>query len=725
MRSIPAPADRALGGRAAALLDGEEIGARLAPVAGGPLTCTPRYARYKPKTSLLVQYELACGSARLLAHAWLFADDGAARTWESGSFERLLERARRRHPEMPFHATFLADLGVLVELSPVDSRMPALVSAASSRKLARLLGVEAPTRIRRAVRETVRHKPGRKAVLRFERKQRRLYVKLYAGGDRAAQAALEREVAAAGVPTALPVAVLPELRAVAYREVAGERLAALRGTDAYAQWVPAAAHAVATFQRLTRAGVPRAPERARLAAAGRAVDALLPALHGAGTRLADAISRRLDRIEGPLVLAHGDFYDDQLLVAPEQVSIIDLDELRNGHPLLDVGTFVAHLSAGSAESLRGAFLDSCDREGIDVGRSPTFEAAALLRLATAPFRRLEPHWPDEVGRLVDLAASRLAEDLPGTRPHPQDLRLPQLRSLGRPAGAAAALTRALGRPVVVTEVEIVRHKPGLRCTLRYRLRDGQTVFAKTYASRRADRVHESLHTLAETAKVPLPTPLGSDDATRLVAIAAVPGQPVLARIRAGDSRLGEGLAESLYELHSCGAQLARRHALNDEIFPLVRRIDELSGHSPALAAVASRCLEGALAGARRPWPWRWRPVHRDFYEDQVLDGPDGLGFIDLDDAAMSEPAVDVANLVAHLRLLALRDGGCPGAAVVSRAFIRRYRSLDPALDSGLVTLLVGTTLLRLACIHLPRAGESLARRLLTRSERLLAAACRA
>jgi Ser/Thr protein kinase RdoA (MazF antagonist) len=572
---------------------------------------------------------------------------------------------------------------------------------------------------------TVRHKPGRKALIRFDRKGRRLYVKLHADGDCAARAAVQRNVAAAGVPTALPVAVLPELRAVAHREVPGERLATLRGTEAYARWIPAAAHALATFQRLSPAGFPHAPERERLAAAGRAVDAVVPGLHGAGTRLADAIARRLDRVDGPLGLAHGDFYDDQLLITPEQVSIIDLDEVRAGHPLLDVGTFVAHLSVGSAESLRAAFLDACDREGIDVGRSAAFEAAALLSLAITPFRRLEPRWPEEVRRLVDLAASRLAEDRAGRRRPPQDSQLPQLRSLVRPAGASVALTRALGRPVAVTEVEVVRHKPGLRCTLRYRLADGQTVFAKTYANRRAGRVHESLQTLAGMARVRLPAPLGCDDATRLVAIAALPGEPVLARVGAGDPHLGVGLAESLFELHSCGAHLGRRHSLDDEILPLVRRVQDLSGRAPALAAGASSCLERALAGARRSWPWRWRPVHRDFYEDQVLDGPDGLGFIDLDDAAMSEPAVDVANLVAHLRLLALRDGGCPGAAVVSRAFIQRYRSLDPALDSRLLTLLVGTTLLRLACIHLPRAGETLARRLLTRSERLLGAACRA
>jgi len=75
----------------------------------------------------------------------------------------------------------------------------------------------------------------------------------------------------------------------------------------------------------------------------------------------------------------------------------------------------------------------------------------------------------------------------------------------------------------------------------------------------------------------------------------------------------------------------------------------------------------------------------------------------LDDAAMSEPAVDVANLVAHLRLRALRSGRA-GPALVARSFLLRSRALDRELDSRLVTFLVGTTLLRLSEIHLARGG---------------------
>lgn len=108
--------------------------------------------------------------------------------------------------------------------------------------------------------------------------------------------------------------------------------------------------------------------------------------------------------------------------------------------------------------------------------------------------------------------------------------------------------------------------------------------------------------------------------------------------------------------------------------------------------------------AGRAWSWRSLPCHGDFYDEQLVVSDEGLAILDLDDAAMSEPAVDVANLLAHLDLLALRAparrravDGC------AEAFAARYRELDARLDDALVELLRGATFLRLAGIHVGRA----------------------
>lgn len=88
--------------------------------------------------------------------------------------------------------------------------------------------------------------------------------------------------------------------------------------------------------------------------------------------------------------------------------------------------------------------------------------------------------------------------------------------------------------------------------------------------------------------------------------------------------------------------------------------------------------------------------------------------LDLDDAAMSEPAVDVANFAAHLRLLRYQH---PEAAAdlarVEAAFVDRYRLLDPELEPSLYHFLTAVTMLRLAGIHCSRVnGREVARLLL-------------
>ena len=74
----------------------------------------------------------------------------------------------------------------------------------------------------------------------------------------------------------------------------------------------------------------------------------------------------------PSAMAHNDFYDDQLIVmAPDKIALVDLEDIAPGDPMLDVGNFLAHLSwstrfgsrrhsencAGYRDALRHAALD--------------------------------------------------------------------------------------------------------------------------------------------------------------------------------------------------------------------------------------------------------------------------------------------------------------------------------------------------------------------------------
>ena len=89
-------------------------------------------------------------------------------------------------------------------------------------------------------------------------------------------------------------------------------------------------------------------------------------------------------------------------------------------------------------------------------------------------------------------------------------------------------------------------------------------------------------------------------------------------------------------------------------------------------------------------------MHRDLYEEQILLG-ERIALIDLDDAALGPPELDIGNLLAHLDLFATRSGK-PAYSTIS-ALLAGYRARAGSLDGTLLDRCRRLSLLRLACIH--------------------------
>ena len=410
-----------------------------------------------------------------------------------------------------------------------------------------------------------------------------------------------------------------------------------------------------------------------------------------------------------------------MLVSARGAVVLDLDEIRAAHPLLDVANFLGHISvAGAEDGARASFIEQYGR--VPARAVALLETGALLKLVVAPFRRLEPDWPEQVEERLRLAERRLGEwgrGRPGRRAARFDAALPQLALLTDPALVGPALERELyGHPVEVRAVGVVRHKPGRRCTLRYDVRIGartERLYAKTFASERGPDVYRKLRAIVDAnpfgSAVELPEPVGYVTRLKLLLQREVHGAPVRGVLLAGDQDLAARIADGIHLLHAAPIELDRRHGLERELAVLHERIDRLTERDQA-----RRCLSALESAAAGRFEWRWRPVHRDFYYDQVFVDGSTLGLLDLDDAAMSEPALDVSNFLAHLRLLALEEPSrCEGIAAAANAFRNRMRSLDPDLDPSLLRVLEAGTLLRLACIHERHAGS-----LLQASERTIA-----
>ncbi|MFQ5460117.1 MAG: phosphotransferase [Anaerolineae bacterium] len=202
-------------------------------------------------------------------------------------------------------------------------------------------------------------------------------------------------------------------------------------------------------------------------------------------------------------------------------------------------------------------------------------------------------------------------------------------------------------------------------------------------------------------------PVAHLDDLKLLLQGAVGGRPFAAAMARGEARLGGAVARALWRFNRLDIDVGRSHGSGDELGALGRRVETwMAGDLPeAEARLAQKCLAAVAGGHASMAKWRYVPIHRDFYPDQLLVAGHRVCFLDLDDVAMSEPAVDVANFTAHMRLAALvRPEAAPATRRVAADFVAACAALDPGLDLALVRFLEGATLLRLAAIHGPRRG---------------------
>lgn len=239
-------------------------------------------------------------------------------------------------------------------------------------------------------------------------------------------------------------------------------------------------------------------------------------------------------------------------------------------------------------------------------------------------------------------------------------------------------------------VEDLKHKPGRRRTLRVKGPNG-TAIVKLYSSDRAPVVAARIGALGAGPPEPrVPVVLRAEPRLGMVVLTDVPGQPLRHAILEGD----------VEACRRAGAVLAAWHAFWRADAPrvltphtLARELEILRERSEAAPAAIASGVRSALASFAGGWPCS-TVVHRDLYEEQILVGDD-VGLIDLDDAALGPPELDVGNLLAHLELLSLRTGRDLDAT--GEALYQGYG--QEALDPELLDCCRRLTLLRLGCIH--------------------------
>jgi hypothetical protein len=243
----------------------------------------------------------------------------------------------------------------------------------------------------------------------------------------------------------------------------------------------------------------------------------------------------------------------------------------------------------------------------------------------------------------------------------------------------------------VLEARLVRHKPGRRCVIYYRLAADPPVgvYAKMRAKGADLQTQELLEELlrdgldhAMGSPVGVPRPLGCFEAWNMTFQEASPGRLVNEILEESGAERGMGqVAEAIFALHRSGVSPKRQHGVADELKILRTRLDDAAARAPHRRARIERVRDGCTALANLLPQATPAGLHRDFYPDQVIvDGP-RTTLLDLDLFAAGNPALDVGNFSAHLAEMALRErGDMQRYSALEGAFEERYLELSDETD---------------------------------------------
>ena len=380
----------------------EVVGAAVRAAGGEIATLQRREVHYRPGRRAVVRY-------------------AATVRWAGGSAvpETLVVIVDVDGPPAGTLVVSAGDLAVGVLRYPEDPALPGLRSAVSTQAVAARLGgpaEEVMLRVRT-------YRPGRRAVVHVRVGERgqgaagfERYLKIVPPDELASlvgrMAALDGHV-----PVPEVVATWPEDGTIVLAALAGRtvRQVLLSGDRAAVDELPDGGALVDLLDRLPAPAIgPTASvSRGPLARAAGHAALLAVVMPGERERLEALVGRLGDPAgAGPVVTTHGDLHEAQLLVEGSRVvGVLDVDGAGPGRRVHDLATLLGHLVAlGDAVPRRRTAIDRwrgrlepAFERAVDPVELRRTTAAALVGLATGPFRVQAPAWRRQVRRRIASA----------------------------------------------------------------------------------------------------------------------------------------------------------------------------------------------------------------------------------------------------------------------------------------------------------------------------------
>jgi hypothetical protein len=269
------------------------------------------------------------------------------------------------------------------------------------------------------------------------------------------------------------------------------------------------------------------------------------------------------------------------------------------------------------------------------------------------------------------------------------------------------------------DVRLLAWRPGRRAVFRVRTTHG-TRICKLYRKDRQCALRWAALADHGNHAWRAPRVLSWNAKTRCLILENCPGRSLNERWLAGEGQVRDGdrIAALLNWLVGLTPPSGfPTHDAEDEISILTKRLESYARtlkRPPIAAADLTRRVTSAL---------RAEPVvtpilsHRDLHDKQVLIEGDAGYLIDLDLAAVAPPALDLGNILAHLRLRALQGAGVPWREIATRTVLLAGVRRGAGESLGTWT---AAALLRLGLIYSRRSRKpGLLEQLLDSSEQAL------
>jgi Phosphotransferase enzyme family len=353
----------------------------------------------------------------------------------------------------------------------------------------------------------------------------------------------------------------------------------------------------------------------------------------------------------------------------------------------------------------------CRVELIDDGQPAELVLVGrLLPPGSAPSSDVSPASFGEPGWRCYLPDLRLQLDV-----EVADAGLPALPSLVDADRATEVLQQSLRDAGYAVEVagcvpEVVRYKPGSRCTIVYRMEYGPGVpgpdplVVKTHQGDKGRTAWEAMRALwarpvATDGVVTLAEPLAYLPGDRVLVQGPVPegctlkdlARQALTEAVADEAtgaldELREMLARTaaaLAALHGSGARYGRSATWEEELAEVREVVARLATTVPRIGTAADPLLSRleVLHSAAAADPLV--SAHHDFRPAQVLLHEGRIGFIDFDGACRAEPALDLGRFRAKLRDIGISAFVASGSPLAGDPLERHLRLLDELCDDFL------------------------------------------